>query len=632
VLGVVLPDGLVAGQTRLDDLWCRFEGGFGDSLRHVAGRLTAAGDGAGTRLQLASDVDLQQRDGPPAIRARVDSLDVHQGGRGVVLQRPCAIAWDSRDSLLEISGVELRGAQGRLGADLRLDPRHLAGDVSFDFGAPMSLVRDLMPEELLFAAEAETITLGGWVRLAGSPAQPTGHALTSLELRDVAGVSTLSARAQAWLGSPLVAPPADWPAAPADAPAHGVAAQATLRSRGRELLDASVRLPWAISLLPLAARPDSAAAGTIRVHTDDLDLALLDDVLPPGNRVQGRLDLDLQADGRPDDWVLDGRLALRKVVASFSDGSWVDADGEFGVRGDADSLEATGAVTIASGLLRVPETPPSLLPMSGELMLGAPADPAAVAGADTAVVTARSRLPLAVAAVRLRIPGNLWLRGRGLNVEIAGDLVVGLREGRPVVQGDLKALQGSLKLLGNFFTLERGLVIFMDDAETLDPDLDIRLSTRTGDTRYFVAVTGNVQTPQIELSSDPEMSEEDIVASLLFGHSVNELEEGQAGMVADRSAQILASYGSVQLQDWASAQLGLDLVSIEPSADDESATSLVVGKYLDPKVVIRYEGVMSEESAWYVHLDYLVTSFLKLHSVISEGAESGVEMMWYLDR
>jgi autotransporter translocation and assembly factor TamB len=103
-------------------------------------------------------------------------------------------------------------------------------------------------------------------------------------------------------------------------------------------------------------------------------------------------------------------------------------------------------------------------------------------------------------------------------------------------------------------------------------------------------------------------------------------------MVADRTAQILASYGSVQLQDWASSQLGLDLVSIEPSADDETATSLVVGKYIDPKVVIRYEQVMSEESAWYVHLEYLMTSVLKLHSVISEGAESGIEMMWYLDR
>ena len=132
-----------------------------------------------------------------------------------------------------------------------------------------------------------------------------------------------------------------------------------------------------------------------------------------------------------------------------------------------------------------------------------------------------------------------------------------------------------------------------------------------------------MQKPQLELSSDPEMSEEDIVSSLLFGALDGELDEGQAGMVADRTAQILASYGSVQLQDWASGQLGLDLVSIEPSADDEDATSLVVGKYLDPKVVIRYEQVMSDESAWYVHLDYLVTSFLKLHSVISDGRGVG---------
>ena len=70
-----------------------------------------------------------ERDRPAAARraagdpARIDSLEVRQGERGVVLQRPCSVAWDSRDSLLEITGLELRGELGRLGADVRLDPR-----------------------------------------------------------------------------------------------------------------------------------------------------------------------------------------------------------------------------------------------------------------------------------------------------------------------------------------------------------------------------------------------------------------------------------------------------------------------------------------------------------------------------
>jgi autotransporter translocation and assembly factor TamB len=87
----------------------------------------------------------------------------------------------------------------------------------------------------------------------------------------------------------------------------------------------------------------------------------------------------------------------------------------------------------------------------------------------------------------------------------------------------------------------------------------------------------------------------------------------------------------VRLQDWASGQLGLDLVSIEPSKDDESSSSLVVGKYLRPDVVVRYEQVMDETSAWYVHLDYLMTSYFKLHSEMYDGG-SGIELMLSIDK
>jgi autotransporter translocation and assembly factor TamB len=102
-------------------------------------------------------------------------------------------------------------------------------------------------------------------------------------------------------------------------------------------------------------------------------------------------------------------------------------------------------------------------------------------------------------------------------------------------------------------------------------------------------------------------------------------------MAADRAGEVLAAYGSVKLQDWASGQMGVDLVSVEPSKDYDEKSSLVVGKYLNPKVVVRYEKVMDEESAWYVHLDYLLSNFVKLHSEIFDGG-SGLEITLHADK
>lgn len=631
-LALDLPAGLAFRRTNFDSLAFRFAGTIGDSLRRVHGRLEATGAGTDARVAFGADVDVARRDGPPAVHARIDSLGLRRGDRGAVLQKPCELAWDQRDRRLQVTGLDLRGRFGSMAGDLTLTPDQATGDMSWKFDSPIALLSDFLPESLLSVAVAESIAFDGRVRLAGSAASPSAHALSNLEMSDLAGATVLSAHAEGWLRHPAMTPPADWPVAPADAPAQGVSARASLYRNGASILEATARLPWLVSFQPLVVRPDTAEAGEVATRTADLDLSLLDGILPAGNRATGRLDLDLELSGRPEDWALVGRANGRKVVVRFADGSWLNAEGEFGVHGDADSLVATGAVTIGSGLLRVPETPPTLLPATGESMLAvATADTAAASAADTVATAATRRLPLASTAVRLRIPGDLWLRGRGLNVEVAGDLTVKSRGGVPVVQGDLRAMQGSLKIFGNFFTLERGNVIFMEDAALIDPDLDIRLTTKAGDTKCIVQVLGSVQSPQIELSSEPAMSEEDIIATLLFGSTMDELEEGQGDMVSDRAAQVLAVYGSVRLQDWASGQLGLDLVSIEPSAEDESASSLVVGKYLRPDVVVRYEQVMDETSAWYVHLDYLMTSYFKLHSEIFDGG-SGLELMLSIDK
>ena len=631
-LNVDLPDGAARGDTRMDSLHCAFAGGFRDTLREIHGRLDVAGGGADTKVLLGSDVELERQTGPPAVHARVDGLELRRGERGIVLQKPCNLAWNSADSLLQVEGLELRGQLGLLRGDLALAPQRVSGDVSWSLRMPMSAVRDLLPERLNFAAKAETVACEGRISLSGTAADPAALLTTSVELRDAKGAAGLAAVGKGWLRNPATTSPADWPAAPDDAPVRGLAAQLELREGAAKMLDASARFPGQVSLLPAVFRPDSSETGSAVARTHDLDLALLDEILPPGNRATGRLDLDAKMTGKPGAWNVDSKAEARKVALTFTDGSWLDVKGNLALRGPADSLEATGDINIGGGLLRVPETPPSLLPTSGELMLvPASAESVTATSGGKAETAARGRLPLAKADVRLKIPGNLWLRGRGLNVEIAGDLTTGTKEGRPVVEGDLRALQGNLKLLGHFFTLERGQVVFMDDVEALDPDLDIRMKTRVGDTSFFVEVVGSVQQPEIELSSEPQMSDEDIMSSLIFGKSKDELEQGQAGMMADRAGQVLASYGSVQLQDWASGQLGVDVVSIQPSEENQDVSSLVVGKYLQPNIVVRYERVMDEDSAQYVHMDYLWTSSFKVHTEIYDGG-SGLELVWYVDR
>ena len=72
-------------------------------------------------------------------------------------------------------------------------------------------------------------------------------------------------------------------------------------------------------------------------------------------------------------------------------------------------------------------------------------------------------------------------------------------------------------------------------------------------------------------------------------------------------------------------------LTIAPRDDDDQTTALTVGKYLNPQVLVRYEQLLDEESAFFVHLDYSFWKDIELHTQVSQGQESGAEIKWEKD-
>jgi translocation and assembly module TamB len=169
--------------------------------------------------------------------------------------------------------------------------------------------------------------------------------------------------------------------------------------------------------------------------------------------------------------------------------------------------------------------------------------------------------------------------------------------------------------------------------DRINPDLDLALGLRVGAYDITIALIGTANEPRLEFRSSPELSDGDIVAVLLFGKTADELDEGQTGVMAERAAQMALAYGSVALQERLAKELGVDVLSIAPSTGNSEKSSLTVGKYLNPRVMVRYEQVLSEQSTFFVHLDYSLAASQewRLHSQLSEGNASGVEIKWQRD-
>jgi translocation and assembly module TamB len=281
---------------------------------------------------------------------------------------------------------------------------------------------------------------------------------------------------------------------------------------------------------------------------------------------------------------------------------------------------------VENGLIRIPDPPEELHPTEGTAFL---LPDTATAPDSTATVPRR---PVEVGGegevdVTIRIPSGLWIRGQGLDAELAGELRLHRRGDLPTLTGELRAVRGTLILLGRSFQLDRGSVVFYGDDEA-NPSLDVRLTATIDGVVVGVTITGTALEPELSLTSEPEMPEGDIMSYLVFGRPLDNLDQDQVNLVERRAAEVAAAMGAVKLQEGLSKQLGVDMVTIRSGRAEDESSAIVVGKYLSPRLLVKYERLLEEQAAQFINLEYLLTRRLKIETLYGAQDRQGIEVEW----
>ncbi len=543
------------------------------------------------------------------------------------------------------ANLEVAGDLGRLvlRADALGDEVEARADL--DLRLSSDAVRPYLPLDQQPLLPRGILAVTGRLAAVGPAQAPWAHGDLQLAVVDEPDLAALTTTIDLHLGgrgdppATLPAPAARWRAG---------SARVALR-----LLDGGVELLRLDALAPLPHLVAAADSVDMRLHAPGLELARLAPLLPPGTTVTGRLEAStrvagLMTPGQPDpDLDLAGHLRVANLRAQLPEGSRLALRGRVDLAGTSLAPQIRGGLHVEGGLIRLPDPPPTLLPPAGEALLWQTSatpppvivDPDAPAATGPAPADTRGApappgaLPrvLPDLVLTLTSPGDLWLRGQGLDIELAGDLSLLLRGDHIAVEGELTAVQGTMRQLGHLFRLQRGRVVFDGSETELNPELDLALGVRVGQYDIGILLGGTALSPTLSFTSAPELSDGDILAALLFGKPLDELDEGQTGLLASRAAQIAAAYGSARLQDSLARQLGVDVLTIAPREGDEETTALTVGKYLSPRVLVRYEQLLREGSAFFVHLDYAFAGAFRLHTQVSQGEQSGVQLKWLRD-
>ena len=603
-----------------------------------ARRVAAQAEGTPAALDIAllgsvADVDAEARgrltgDADGAWRLDLATLRASAFGETIRLAAPARIALRP-DGAVELGATTLAlpragtlRASGRFGpeqADLRAT---LAG---LNLAALAPLLPGLDPSGTIsgearltgpIAAPELTAALRGTaLRLAAARGLPPGEARLDLRRSGAGAVTTnveLRLGAQQRLAASASFPQGPGAALPFEARLDGVLDLGPLsapllaagadRVKGRLALSLRAAGTPAEPVLGGEARltGGSYRNGALGIAITDLDGTLR----PEGQRL--RADIAGRTPG-------EGRIALAGTIEPLAPGLPVDvtlsavnaqpvASDLLRARLDADLRlagailsEATlaGQVRVRRAELRIPERlgggVRSLGPVTERGQPpGRPPRPAAAATSETAPGLA---LPIAL-AVDVTAPRGVFVRGRGLDAELGGQVAVRGRIGAPEISGALDLRRGEIVLAGKRLEFDRGRLAW-DGA--LLPDLSLRASSQSGGYTARVEVLGPATSPELVFSSVPELPPDEVLARLFFDRPLRDLSSFEIAQIAAGLAGTAGIGPGGGVLERLRAVLGLDRLAVGSEAErtrsgatveERTSPMLEAGRYVADGVYV----------------------------------------------
>jgi hypothetical protein len=176
---------------------------------------------------------------------------------------------------------------------------------------------------------------------------------------------------------------------------------------------------------------------------------------------------------------------------------------------------------------------------------------------------------------------NTWVKVAGSSAELEGKVHVEKKSGGPLtLLGSIDTVRGQIAIAGQPLDLQKGDLTFTGDAK-IDPSLDIVAQRKLPQYTVSANISGTAQKPTLTFSSDPQMSQADILSVLMFGRPTSELNNGQQASLQNQAATIAGSYAANQIGQSVADALGLQ--ALQFSVENGMAG---VGTYLGQDVFL----------------------------------------------
>ncbi|MGH7858900.1 MAG: translocation/assembly module TamB domain-containing protein, partial [Candidatus Binatia bacterium] len=234
----------------------------------------------------------------------------------------------------------------------------------------------------------------------------------------------------------------------------------------------------------------------------------------------------------------------------------------------------------------------------------------------------------ALLGVTVVIDRDTWVKHDNATVELEGGVWVDKAPGvtQPSISGAIRTVRGWATFQKKRFVISQGQIVFTGGTEIV-PTLDIVAQYRRSGYLIEAVVGGSAQKPSLDLRSDPNLEQADILSVLLFGKTAEELNEGQQSALGDQAQQVAASYAATALAQSAARELGVEEMGIQ--IEELTTERVAVGKYLTERTYVRVGQEVGGDQGQEVALEYEIFRNWEFVASTTSTGNNGADVIWH---
>jgi translocation and assembly module TamB len=278
---------------------------------------------------------------------------------------------------------------------------------------------------------------------------------------------------------------------------------------------------------------------------------------------------------------------------------------------DGRHIEVTGAVKVPFAKIVPADLTNAVRSSSDEVIIGQESsDPSKRFDVDTGIsLTLGDKVSIDTLGLTARLTGTITLRSGTEEITRGA--------------GELSIEEGKYAAYGRRLDIERGRLVF-SGGPVNNPGVDIRAVKEYPDVKAGVNVRGTLLQPRLSFFSEPSLPQSQIVSLILAGGS---LESAQNRANPNQAGNEALAQGSAILAQQLGSRVGIEDVSLESNLANE--TSLVLGKYLSPRLYVSY-GISFTEQLNTLKLRYSLSDRWTVKTEV--GQARGADLVYTIEK